>query len=63
MAKVGSHFNFDILCADSYVRINEIFARRKELDENYELLSQENNVKKENNAAMELLKVGIFDTK
>ena len=56
LEKVGTHLKAGILCADSYIGIKEIFAK------NYKPFKEVNNVKMEMDAAMQLMKAGVFET-
>jgi three prime repair exonuclease-1 len=64
MENVGTHLNPEILCADSYIGIKEIFANRGEehSKNNVEAAKIVNTVKMEMDAATDLLKAGVFET-
>jgi three prime repair exonuclease-1 len=62
MEKVGSHLNTGILCADSYIGIKEIFVTTKNVNQYDELSEEVNNTKIEMDAALELMKAGVFET-
>ena len=63
MEKLGTNLNAEILCADSYRGIKEIFSQKEETkNETLKETSDKYNANTDIEAARELLKSGMFET-